>query len=51
MAVNYNEITVSGDYLNKIVAGGDAVTRLIDGSNGRKQLYIEVEAGVLDARA
>jgi hypothetical protein len=47
--VNYSEITVSGDYLNKIVAGGDAVTRLIDGPDGRKQLYIEVDAGVLDA--
>ncbi|KCZ84845.1 hypothetical protein HAD_04160 [Hyphomonas adhaerens MHS-3] len=45
---NYNEITVSGIYLNKVVAGGDAETRLIDGPNGRKQLYIEVEAGTLE---
>ena len=46
---NYDEITVTGDYLNKIIAGGDATTRLIDGPGGRKQLYIEAEAGMLDA--
>jgi hypothetical protein len=45
---NYSEITVSGAYLNKIIAGGDAETRLIDGPGGRKQLYIEAEAGALD---
>lgn len=46
---NYNEITVKGAYLNKIIAGGDATTRLIDGPSGQKQLYIEAEAGVLDS--
>ncbi|MEZ5999914.1 hypothetical protein [Hyphomonas sp.] len=45
---DYSEITLSGVYLNKIVAGGDATTRLIDGPGGRKQLYLEVEAGTLD---
>ncbi|WP_321487929.1 hypothetical protein [uncultured Hyphomonas sp.] len=45
---DYSEITVSGAYLNKIVAGGDATTRLIDGPGGRKQLYIEVQAGALN---
>lgn len=45
---NYNEITVSGVYLNKVIAGGDATTRLIDGPDGRKLLYIEAEADVLD---
>ena len=45
---NYNEITVSGAYLNKVVAGGDATTRLIDGPKGRKQLYIEVDADTLE---
>ncbi len=45
---NYNEIAISGAYLNKVVAGGDAETRLIDGPNGRKQLYIEVQAGTLE---
>ncbi len=45
---NYNEITVSGIYLNKIMAGGDAETRLINGPNGRKLLYIEVQSGMLD---
>lgn len=45
---DYSEITISGVYLNKVVAGGDATTRLIDGPGGRKQLYIEVQAGALD---
>lgn len=45
---NYNEITVSGVYLNKVIAGGDATTRLIEGPNGRKLLYIEAQAGMLD---
>ena len=46
--VDYSEITISGDYLNKVIAGGDAVTRLIDGPGGKKQLYIEAAAGALD---
>ena len=44
---NYKQITVSGKYLNKVIAGGDAVTRLTDGPDGRKQLLIEADAGVL----
>ena len=45
---NYNKITVADKYLNKVIAGGDAVTRLESGPGGRKQLYIEADAGVLN---
>ena len=44
--VNYERIVIDGPYLNKVVAGGDAITRLVrDGPD--YLLYIETEAGVL----
>ncbi|MCA8902574.1 MAG: hypothetical protein KDA53_15140 [Hyphomonas sp.] len=45
---NYNRITVEDTYLNKIIAGGDAVSRLENGPDGKRQLYIEADAGVLN---
>lgn len=45
---HYAKVTISGKYLNKVIAGGDATTRLEDGPDGRKQLYIEAQAGVLN---
>lgn len=46
---NYQKITIADKYLNKVIAGGDAKTRLEDGPGGRKQLFIEADAGVLSA--
>lgn len=44
--LNYGRITIEGAYLNKVVAGGDAVTRLVrDGQT--YLLYIEAGAGAL----
>ncbi|MFN4024412.1 MAG: hypothetical protein ACK4MQ_06245 [Hyphomonas sp.] len=44
--LNYGRITIDGAYLNKVVAGGDAVTRLVrDGQT--YLLYIEAGAGAL----
>ena len=44
---DYSQITVADKYLNKIVAGGNAVTRLEDGPGGKKLLYIDADAGAL----
>ena len=44
---HYEKITVADTYLNKVIAGGNAITRLEDGPAGRKQLYIEADAGAL----
>lgn len=44
--VNYERIVIDGPYLNKVIAGGDAITRLVrDGPD--YLLYIETEAGAL----
>ena len=45
---HYDKIVISGKYLNKVIAGGDAVTKLQDGPGGRKVLFIEANAGALD---
>jgi hypothetical protein len=44
---DYSVITIRDAYLNKVIAGGDAKTQLVDGPGGRKLLYIEADAGVL----
>ncbi len=44
--LNYSRITIEGAYLNKVIAGGDAVTRLVrDGQT--YLLYVEAGAGAL----
>lgn len=48
---NYNRITVSGEYLNKVLAGGDATTELVRGKKGQRLLHIEAEAGALRPEA
>jgi hypothetical protein len=48
---HYDRISVSGVYLNKVIAGGDAVTRLRDGPGGKKVLYIKAEQGALGDEA
>jgi hypothetical protein len=43
---NYERVEIEGAYLNKVIAGGDAITRLVrDGADIR--LYIEARAGAL----
>ena len=44
---DYSRITIEGPYLNKVIAGGDATTRLQKGPDGYA-LYIEADAGVLN---
>ncbi|MEZ5946088.1 MAG: hypothetical protein R3C13_05710 [Hyphomonas sp.] len=44
---DYSRITVEDAYLNKVIAGGDATSRLENGPDGHRQLYIEVAAGAL----
>ena len=44
---DYSRVTIEDAYLNKVVAGGDAVTRLENGPDGKKVLYIEADAGAL----
>jgi hypothetical protein len=44
--VNYDRIVIEGPYLNRIIAGGDAVTRLLR-DDRRYLLYIEIEEGAL----
>ena len=46
---HYDRITVSDTYLNKIIAGGNAVTRLQKGQSGRTELYIEADVDALDS--
>lgn len=44
--LNYRRIAIEGAYLNKVIAGGDAITRLVrDGQT--YLLYIEVAEGAL----
>ena len=43
---DYSRISIEGPYLNKVIAGGDATTRLQKGPDGY-QLYIEADTGVL----
>ena len=44
---HYDRITISGKYLNKVIAGGEAVTRLESGPDGRRVLYVDADAGAL----
>ena len=44
---NYNKITIEGDYLHKVFAGGNAKTELVDGPDNKTLLYIEAETGAL----
>ena len=44
---NYDLITVDGEFLNKVLAGGDATTELARDSDGDYLLYIEAQAGLL----
>lgn len=44
---DYSVITIEGSYLNKVYAGGDAITRLEKDDTGKRVLYIEAEAGLL----
>lgn len=44
--VNYDRIVIEDEYLNKVVAGGEAVTKLVR-EDGRFLLLIEADAGAL----
>ncbi len=44
---NYNRITIEGDYLHKVFAGGNAKTELVDGPDKETLLFIEAESGAL----
>jgi hypothetical protein len=44
---NYDRVTVSGQFLNKILAGGDATTELVRNRGDDYLLYIEAQAGLL----
>ncbi len=46
---HYTKITVADTYLNKVYAGGKAITRLEQGPGGKRLLYIEADAGALAA--
>lgn len=45
---NYDRIIVRNRYLNKVYAGGDAVTKLQSAKGGLRQLYIEAQQGKLN---
>ncbi|HBH44032.1 MAG: hypothetical protein CME99_13925 [Hyphomonas sp.] len=45
--VNYDQITIEGAFLNKVVAGGDATTELVRDGDGDYLLFIEAQAGML----
>lgn len=45
---NYDRIVIEGDYLNKVIAGGDARTELLRTPARGYELQIEAEAGALD---
>ncbi|MFN7163538.1 MAG: hypothetical protein ACK4P2_01855 [Hyphomonas sp.] len=45
--VNYDRIVIEGAYLNKVIAGGDARTRLLRTPERGYVLQIETEAGAL----
>lgn len=44
---NYDQIIIKGAFLNKVLAGGDAVTELVRTKDGKYLLYIEAAAGAL----
>lgn len=44
---DYSVITIEDSYLNKVYAGGDAITRLQKDSSGSRELYVEAEANHL----
>lgn len=45
--MNYSRIEISGAYLNKVISGGEAVTRLERGPEGKYLLFIEAEKDAL----
>lgn len=44
---NYDRVTVRGEFLNKVLAGGEATTELVRNRDGQFLLYIEAQAGLL----
>ncbi|MEQ9436515.1 hypothetical protein [Hyphomonas sp.] len=44
---NYGRITIEGDYLHKVFAGGNARTELTKGPDGESLLLISADAGAL----
>lgn len=44
---NYDRITIEGDYLHKVFAGGNARTELTNGPDGESLLLISADAGAL----
>ncbi len=46
--VDYDRVVIEGDYLHKVYAGGDAITKVQRGPDGREQLLIQALMGVLD---
>jgi len=44
---NYDRITIEGDYLHKVFAGGNARTELTKGPNGVSLLLISADTGAL----
>lgn len=44
---NYERVTVEGAYLNKVLAGGDAITELVRDKSGTYLLYIRSDAETL----
>jgi hypothetical protein len=44
---NYDRITIEGDYLNKVIAGGNARTELVRGAGNAYLLQMTVAAGAL----
>lgn len=45
--INYTRIVIDGDYLNKVIGGGDARTTLLKGGEEGYLLEISAEAGAL----
>jgi hypothetical protein len=45
--VNYDRIVIDGAYLNKVIAGGDARTKILRTPEGVYLLQIEADAGAL----
>ena len=44
---HYDKITIEGDYLHKVFAGGNARTELVDGPDNKVLLFVEAETGAL----
>ena len=48
---NYAQVTIAGDYLNTVEAGGDAIVQLTRGAQGQRLVYIEAKPDVLRSEA